>query len=136
MLIDVDLCFGCLECCCWCWLMCFGCFAYFLHKCSTNHRFSPQIFFIIQNFCKSLKFLADTVHTSVTFFMSAYRRVGPAILAGFQEAANRGWLGNISLNIEFRDSQCDNTFAPKVVCLAEDDKAVFTQKIRLRHMSN
>ena len=58
-----------------------------------------------------------------TRLQASYRRVGPAILAGFEEAARRGWLRGISFNIEFRDSQCDNTFAPKVKiahCLLTD----------------
>jgi hypothetical protein len=45
---------------------------------------------------------------------ASYRRVGPAILAGLEEAARRGWTRGITFNIQFRDSQCNNVLAPKV----------------------
>ena len=49
-----------------------------------------------------------------TRLQASYKRVGPAILAGLEEAARRGWVPGISFNIEFIDTKCDNSFAPKV----------------------
>ena len=52
---------------------------------------------------------------SETQLQANYKRVGPAIMAGFREAHNRGWLPNVTFNIEFRDTFCNNIYAPKVV---------------------
>ena len=51
---------------------------------------------------------------SETQLQANYKRVGPAIMAGFKEAHERGWLPNITFNIEFRDTFCSNIYAPKV----------------------
>ena len=54
------------------------------------------------------------VPESRTQLQANYRRVGPAILAGLEEARARGWLKDVNFNIEFRDTFCDNSLAPKV----------------------
>ena len=54
------------------------------------------------------------VPESRTRLQANYRRVGPAILAGLEQAHARGWLNHINFNIEFRDTFCDNSLAPKV----------------------
>ena len=44
----------------------------------------------------------------------AQNKSGPGILAGFQRARDLGILPNdVIFNITFRDSRCDNTYAPK-----------------------
>ena len=51
---------------------------------------------------------------SETQLQANYKRVGPAIMAGFKEAHERGWLPNITFNIDIRDTFCSNIYAPKV----------------------
>ena len=44
----------------------------------------------------------------------AQKKSGPGILAGFQSARDLGILpNNVIFNVTFRDSRCDNTYAPK-----------------------
>ena len=44
----------------------------------------------------------------------AQNKSGPGILAGFQSARDLGQLpNNVIFNVTFRDSRCDNTYAPK-----------------------
>ena len=43
-----------------------------------------------------------------------YKDVGPAILAGLEEAVNRDWLHNITFSLEFRDTQCNFDLAIRV----------------------
>ena len=44
----------------------------------------------------------------------AQNKTGPGILAGFQSARDLGLLpNNVTFNVTFRDSRCDNTYAPK-----------------------
>ena len=43
-----------------------------------------------------------------------YERAGPGVLAGLQEADRRGLVSSVYFNISFRDSHCDNIYAPKV----------------------
>ena len=56
---------------------------------------------------------------SETQLQANYKRVGPAIMAGFKEAHERGWLPNITFNIDIRDTFCSNIYAPKVVSSRE-----------------
>ena len=37
--------------------------------------------------------------------------MGPAILAGLEEAVKRGWLHGISFNVQFHDTQCNAALA-------------------------
>ena len=43
----------------------------------------------------------------------AQERSGPGILQGFVEAEKRGLTKDILFNLTFRDSKCDNIYAPK-----------------------
>ena len=44
---------------------------------------------------------------------SAQNRTGPGILAGFQKAYDSGLTNDIVFNLTFRDTQCDQIYAPK-----------------------
>ena len=67
---------------------------------------------------------------SETQLQANYKRVGPAIMAGFKEAHERGWLPNITFNIEFRDTFCSNIYAPKVgIQPAGSDNSLCAQEI-------
>ncbi|XP_023347812.1 atrial natriuretic peptide receptor 1 isoform X2 [Eurytemora carolleeae] len=48
-----------------------------------------------------------------TSLLPSLFRAGPGVLAGLQEADRRGLVSSVYFNISFRDSHCDNIYAPK-----------------------